>query len=313
VWLKYRGWILGVGLLAIAAIGTLVAIRVSAPKLDAAGMASYMPQDEAAVFYMDVAAVRMSGLLEKLAGSAVAGSAVAEEPEYRKFVEQSGFDYKRDLDRVMLQTAGETHLLLLEGRFDWDKLEAYAKAQGGSCEGGFCSVPASTPGRIISFHSLGSSLMAFASSPDSKAAAAISRRTPAKPAYVIPDGPLWLNVPTPYLRQQQNGLPSGTRLFAKALENSERVVFSLGPEGERFELKMDVTAKTVEDAVVLQHQLQGITQLLQKLIARENQTPSKQDLSGILTAGAFDRQSEHVIGRWPIEKSFLETLAPGSN
>lgn len=302
MWLRYRGWILGIGLLAIAVIGTLVATRVSAPKLDALGMASYMPQHEAAVFYMDVAAVRTSGILEKLAGSAV-----AEEAEYRKFVEQSGFDYKRDLDRVMLQSAGDTHLLLIEGRFDWDKLKSYATAQGGSCNGDLCSVPGSTPGRIVSFHSLGKDLMALASSPDSKAASVISRRTPVKPGYEIPGGPLWLSVPTSLL-QKQTGLPSGTRLFAKAIENSERVVFSFGPEGDRFELKMDVTAKTTEDAVVMQHQLQGITQLLQSFIARENQTPSSQDLSGILIAGTFERQSEHVIGRWPVEKSFIEAL-----
>ena len=60
-------------------------------------MASYMPQRDAAVLYVDIAALRSTGILEKLVGSTV-----GEEAEYKAFVQQSGFDYKRDLDRVMV-------------------------------------------------------------------------------------------------------------------------------------------------------------------------------------------------------------------
>ena len=119
---RYRGAILVAGLLAVAVIGTVIATRVSGPKLDGGGMASYMPQGDAAVFYIDVAAIRSSGILEKLVGSTV-----AEEAEYKTFVEQTGFNYKRDLDRVMANStapnSAATHYFLLEGRFDWDKLE----------------------------------------------------------------------------------------------------------------------------------------------------------------------------------------------
>ena len=101
-------------------------------------MAAYMPEREAAVLYIDVAAVRSSGILDKLVGSTV-----AEEPEYKTFVQQTGFDYKRDLDRLMANSAsadgGTTHYFLLEGRFDWDKLKSYAKGQGGSCDGDFAA------------------------------------------------------------------------------------------------------------------------------------------------------------------------------
>ena len=62
---------------------------------------------------------------------------------------------------------------------------------------------------------------------------------------------------------------------------SQRVMFSLGPQAEKFELKMDVTCRTPEDAVVLKNQLEGITKLLQSLIAREKQTPS------VATSAAF--------------------------
>src|SRR6185436_20161601 len=82
----------------------------------------------------------------------IAGSKPAEEPEYRKFVESTGFDYRRDLQRLAgsFSTAGT--FFILSGRFDWKRLEAYAKAQGGSCRDGLCRTASSQPGRWISFY-----------------------------------------------------------------------------------------------------------------------------------------------------------------
>jgi hypothetical protein len=87
----------------------------------------------------------------------------------------------------------------------------------------------------------------------------------------------------------------------------------MGPEQQRYELAMDVTCKTAEEAAILRAQLEGITGLLKKLISRESQTPNPNDLSGILTAGVFQRVDRHVVGKWPVQKSFIESLgAPGS-
>jgi hypothetical protein len=303
---RHRGWILIAGLIAIAVVGTVIATRVATPELDGRGMTSYMPQRDAAVMYIDVGAIRTSGILERLAGSTV-----AEEPEYKKFVELTGFDYKRDLDRLMANSAngqgGPTHYFLLEGRFEWDKLANYAKSQGGSCEGEFCTVKGSTPGRILSFYPISKKLMALASSPNDKAAREISSRTPVKAPFDIPDKPVWLHLPASVL-QNQSDLPAGTRLFTRALETAQQLMFSLGPQGNRFELVLDVACTTPEQAVVLKNQLEGITQLLQKLIAREKQAPNRNDLSGLLTSGSFQRESERVIGRWPIERAFLDSL-----
>lgn len=303
---RNRGWILAAGLIAIAVAGTVIATRVHSPDVDGAGMAAYMPQREAAVLFIDVAAIRSSGILDKLAGTTV-----GEEPEYKTFLEKTGFDYKRDLDRLMANSAvaeeGATHYFLLEGRFDWNRLAAYAKAQGGSCDGDFCALKGSTPGRMLSFYPVSKRLMAFASSPNEKAAREITSRTPVKAPYDVPNTPVWLHIPSSVLRNQSS-LPAGTRLFTRALESAQRLMFSLGPQGDRYELTLDVTCTTPEEAVVIKNQLEGVTQLLQKLIAREKQTPNRNDLSGVLTSGTFQRHSEHVIGKWPLEKGFFETL-----
>jgi hypothetical protein len=265
-------------------------------------MASYMPQRDAAVLFINVAGLRSTGILEKLVGSTV-----GEEAEYKAFVQQSGFDYKRDLDRVMVNSAEATTYLLAEGRFEWDKLKKYAQSQGGSCDSDFCTAKGSTPGRIVSFYPVSKNYLAIASSPNPNAARDINSRSPVKLSYDIPDRPLWLHVPSSVLRRQTE-LPAGTRLFTRALEPAQRVMFSLGPQAEKFELKMDVTCRTPEDAVVLKNQLEGITKLLQSLITREKQSPSIRDLSGVLTSGSFERAAEHVIGRWPIDKAFIDSL-----
>jgi hypothetical protein len=109
------------------------------------------------------------------------------------------------------------------------------------------------------------------------------------------------------LRSADN-LPSGTRLFARAFQNSDRVQFTLGPREERFELAVDVTCKDAEEAVRLRSELEGLTLMLQKLISREKQTPNPSDLSGILTSGSFQRVNQHVMGHWPITRAFLESL-----
>jgi len=305
--LRHRGWVLIAGLVGIAVVGTVIALRVSAPKLSGRAMAEYMPERDAAVLFVDVASIRSSGILEKLAGSTV-----AEEPEYKAFLQQTGFDYKRDLDRLMASLApGEgplTHYFLLEGRFDWDKLKRYATSQGGACHGDICSVKGSTSGRIVSFYPVSSKLMALASSPNDQAARDVRKISASARAYEVPEKPLWLYVPRSTL-QKQTGLPSGTRLFTRALEPAKSVMFSLGSQTGKFLLQMDVTCVTTEDAVVMKNQLEGLTQLLQKFIARERQTPNATDLSGILTSGTFERSSEHVIGRWPIDKAVFESVA----
>jgi hypothetical protein len=86
-------------------------------------------------------------------------------------------------------------------------------------------------------------------------------------------------------------------------------MMTIGPSGDAFEVAMDVTCKTEQDAAVLKAQLEGLTALLGKLITREKQTPNPGDLSGVLTAGVFQRDSRHVLGRWPIRKAFLDSLS----
>lgn len=301
---RVRGWHFIVSLVAIAAGGVLLAIFWNrATPLDATAMTAYLPKREAAVLYLDVRAVRDSGVLDK-----IVGSVQGEEAEYTQFLKGTGFDYKRDLDRVLLSSAESLHQMLLQGRFKWDKLEEYAKQNGGSCANQYCSLPGSSPGRVVSFHKLGANLMALSSGFSDRQVREIVPRKAEPLPFAVPDKPVWVYLPASAIRNTA-GMPSGTRLFAKALENAEYAVATLGPEGQNFDLAMNIACRSQEDAATLRAQLEGITGMLNKFINREKQTPNAADFSGILTAGTFQREQATVVAHWPIQQAFFNKLA----
>lgn len=267
-----------------------------------ANFATYFPERDATVLYIDVSAVRASGILDKLVGSTVGEAA-----DYRTFIQQSGFDYKRDLNKVMLNSAGGIHYFVLQGRFDWERLSEYATSQGGTCRDGYCFMKGSTPDRVISWRRLRRDMMALASARDESGARAIDRRAASPVPFDIPDSPVWLHLPASAL-QGSSQLPPGTRMFVKALEPAERTLLTLGPSQDRFQLGMNVLCRNPEEAAVLKAQLDGITKLLTSLINREKKAPNPGDLSGVLTSGTFERIDRRVHGKWTIERSFLNSL-----
>lgn len=301
---RTRGRLLVFALVIIALAGIGAGLYFSQyTSTDAVSLNSYFPERRATTFYVNVGAMRTSGILEKLVGTAV-----GEEPEYRKFVEGSGFDYKRDLNQLMVNSADGVHYFVLEGRFDWDRLKDYAAKQGGKCDGDYCWAKGSTPDRIISFRKLRRNLMALSSSKDESGARAIDRRSVEKPPFEIPSAPLWAHVPVQMVRSMPQ-YPAGTRLFAKALELADTALFTLTPAQDGFQLAADVQCQTQEDAAIIKAQMESITTLLQKFLKLEKQQASSTDLSGILTAGSFERAGTHVKARWPIPKAFIEALS----
>jgi hypothetical protein len=98
---------------------------------------SQLPQGAPAVAYIDVAALRRlhDSPLASILG--LAGENPAHDRDYQEFVRETGFDYTRDLDRVAIafwpaaMQGGENRALAVaDGRFDHDKIKAYALRTG---------------------------------------------------------------------------------------------------------------------------------------------------------------------------------------
>ncbi len=263
---------------------------------------SRLPPGDAVVVYLDFGALRRAGLLELLDLGRL-----AEETEYRAFVEQSGFDPRLDLEAALIAFHPDGNFFLLRGRFDWRSLNQFVTAHGGTCYNSFCRVAGSRPERRISYFPLRRDLMAMAVSQDAWAASRLQTRWGAMQSGDIASHPVWALIPAHFLAQAGD-LPAGTRLFAKALSAAERIVFSASPAGDHMELHLDVVCRSAQDADVLVTQLRGLTEALREMIAREKQQPNPRDLSGVLTAGVFEQTERRVRGRWPLSRPFLESL-----
>lgn len=298
-----RYWIGGAALALLA--GAVAWHWQSRRTLSTPELLAHLPPAEAVILHVDVAALRRAGVLDL-----IAGSRAPEEADYAAFVAQSGFNYRQHLDTAVASFHQGQVYMVLAGRFDWRALEAYAARQGGSCDRGFCRVPASSPGRFVSFFALRPRVMALSSGPDAWGAAAMRNAVLTRPPIHAPARPVWLHIPGAALRSAGD-LPSGTRLLAKALEDAEYAQISAGAAGAKLEAEIEAVCKTEEAAVLLRAQLEKITTVLKQLIQRSGGRPNPRDLSGILTQGSFRREGRRVLGRWPIERAFLESISGG--
>jgi hypothetical protein len=271
-----------------------------------ADLVSYLPTANATVVYVDVDAIRRSGILNM-----VAGSKTAEEPEYQQFVHDTLFDYRQDLDAVAAAFQDGQVFLALRGRFHWKNLMEYANHQGGSCHNSFCVVSGSQPNRRISFYPLQSNLMAMAIGPDDFAAYQITRHT-GQPALAPRNQPVWARVPAVALKNADS-LPDGAKPYVSALQqNTEQIVFSVGPEADHLQLALQVTCKDTTAASALLVNFEGATSTLRKWIAQQHPQPGPSDLTGFLVAGTFRRDQRQVYGQWPIPKAFVDAIAGAS-
>jgi hypothetical protein len=113
------------------------------------------PADSNFIAYADVAALRQNPLVQRAAAMA---QPPAQDRDYLEFVQATGFDYQRDLDRVLLATepgaASGGTIAVAEGRFDQKKIEEYALRSGKlENENGRAVyvMPSATPGKNVSF------------------------------------------------------------------------------------------------------------------------------------------------------------------
>ena len=294
---------------AAAVIGVLLGVwgylYYSSP-YDAPRLVQCLPSDRALHLYLNVGLLRSGGILDLLAGSQG-----AEEPEYKKFVEETGFNYRTDLDAVAAAFRDGDNYFAVQGRFQWNRLADYARSHQGACEQSMCNMPASQPGKTISFALVRRDVLALAVAGDKQAARVIFPglwRDPPK----IPTVAIWLSAP-PYVFADAKNLPAGLGPFRTQLEHARGTEFTLGPspDSNKFDLRMTVQCATPDDAAKMATQLTSVTDLLKKMMERDKLQPSAGDLSGVLVAGRFESKDEQVAGTWPIERTFIESLVSG--
>jgi hypothetical protein len=277
---------------------------------DAVRLVQCLPSDRSLHVYLNVGELRSGGLLDLLAGSQG-----AEEADYKKFVEQTGFDYRTDLDAVAAGFRDGDEYFAVQGRFKWDRLADYARAHQGKCDvsqsAGTCSMPATQPGKTISFSLLRRDVLALAVARDPQGSRVIFPGFWKEPPK-IPTAAIWLSAP-PYIFADAKTLPAGLSPFRTQLEHARNTVFTLSPSQDQkaFELRMTVDCAAPDDATKMATQFSSVTELLKKMLDRDKLKPTSADLSGVLVAGRFEAQKDQVTGTWPIERKFIDSLVSG--
>ena len=304
--IRLQPWQLAVLVVALSgAVIGLVRWRRNAAPYDAARMMAALPSERATLLYADVGALRQAGILDLLAGSKA-----AEEADYRKFVEQTGFDYRTDLDAVAGAFVNGASYFTIRGRFQWKQLAAYALAQGGECRYTICSLPGSSLERNISFYPLRPNVLALAVASDSISVAAISpnqvlRFSP------IPAEPVWISAPSSALTKP-GALPAGIQSLLGPVARAERIVLAAGPRGTSAQLRLSVLCNSAEDAQAVRRELSAATDVLRSATSEAPRAGGQPDWAGLLRAGAFSQTGLEVTGAWPLERGFLEALASGA-
>ncbi|HWW18239.1 MAG TPA: hypothetical protein VNY81_06445 [Candidatus Saccharimonadales bacterium] len=131
---------------------------------------SAMPSEASAVLFADLAELRRSPFAAELYNWIPKGQVDA---EYAQFLRATGFDYERDLDRAAIAVVKDENenklFAVAEGRFDRQKIEAYASKSGThEIRGGrkIFSVTLNESARKISFAFLSKDEMALTDAPD---------------------------------------------------------------------------------------------------------------------------------------------------
>jgi hypothetical protein len=287
---------------AIALIAFVVWFKVSHPNdlSDQRGLLGYLPNEPNAVLGADFATLRRAGLLAASSGPL--------EPEYRAFLDGTGFDYRRDLDLLVASFGPKGNYFIARGRFDWSKLRNYAAKQGGSCYDQLCRAPGSTPERHISFLRLRNDVIALAVSSDDLAATRLTKQSQSVVA-PLPNTPVWMSIAGSALNRP-GSLPEGLRVSLSGLMDTDRVLLTAGPGPHGIEAHLEATCRTIDAARILESQLRSAAAILKDAIS-QNKAKSDETLAGLLSRGSFDREATKVTGRWRIDPALISGLTDG--
>jgi hypothetical protein len=294
---------LGIVVVAIVLAGTAGWLKWNSARQfsNLSALLSRFPVEDGLVLHADLAAVRGAGLLSD--------PKLPLEPDYKQFLDGTGFDYRKDLDEVTASFSKSGNFFIARGQFDWQKLRDYAAHQGGSCYQQLCRMPGSTPERRISFLPLRDDVMALAVSTDDLAATRLEK--PGAPiTSALPSAPVWISVPGAAMRNSA-GLPTSLGLMLSALANADRFVITISPDGGALAARMEATCRSNDDARVLASQLRTVTAKLKEGLQQDKQAAQSDELIRALTAGTFDDNGSHVIGQWPFSKALIASLTSG--
>lgn len=267
-------------------------------------LATLLPENrDTTSFFVDVKLLRHAGYLDLLPGK------VESDPQYRDFLKTTGFEYTRDVDALACTIGPRNEIeCFLQGRFDWQRLSAYAHSHAGECRNDTCVLPGSQSNRWIQFSEIEAGVLRVrvtSNRPGLMTIGSVARDTRAN----LPTAPVWVR-PAASLLQFPDRLPFTLRIFAITLQNAASVTISLNRATPPAVFNIDLDAWFENPAVAdtASNQLQLNTKLLKIELGRAHGAPNPADLTGLLTAGRFTTHGKELNATWPVQKQLLDAL-----
>lgn len=261
-----------------------------------------MPEGEGTCLYLDVKSLRQSGLLDL-----IAGQRAEEDLEYQSFVKATGFDYRDDLDSVMVQFGLDSTTYIARGRFSWQQISRYLKSfeTDAKCSNGVCSIPVSR-GRYLSAMPLADDLVAFGVGPNRMVVySTLTLRERRNPD--LPKAPFWVELSDEFLRNPRH-MPEGTRAFLSAVNGARDVFLSVGNSEGGLQARLQARFASPAEAAAAKARLEETTATLRKFFALDKQQPNGSPVASMLVAGAFEQKDSQIFGRWPLPAMLLRTV-----
>jgi hypothetical protein len=268
---------------------------------------SAFPKSVHTFLYIDVAALNQADLLSRLAPPGKVDA------EYARFVEESAFDYQRDLRSVLMGFDSQSSYVLASGAFDWPSLTNYATTRNGSCRFSVCRISGSASDRSVSYGPYGTDTLAFSSGPDQWAVLQLLGSEKLKRPPAMLRGPIWLSTSGAALRTATS-IPDGARAYAAILEPASRIELAIAPRLSAGDLSVALRAECPDPLTAqrVARDLGVLTSALRDMLAKEKKSPNANEFANLLAGGSFQAEGTRVDGKWPLSRPFLEQLITSS-
>jgi hypothetical protein len=268
------------------------------------GLLALLPDGDSTLFFARVDLLRRAGMLQLIAG------ARSTDPEYEAFVRATRFDYAKDVDALAGSVNERGTFITARGRFDWRRIQAYVRTQGGACNAQSCTLHSNGSQGWIGMILVQPDVIGVALGKQESPVSAIhpGQQTIPRP---FPVQPVWVKL-APYLLNNPSSVPVALRIFLISLQSCHSVMLAVNRgstyKADTFNIELSAQCPSAVTADTARKQLEIQTKMLKLELGREHEQPNPADLTGLLTSGTFDTSGTEVRGLWPVRKELLKTL-----
>lgn len=305
---RFGPWALALvlAILCAGAIGGVWYIR-SVAQPSAASMQEHLPVDSYAVIGIDFAALRKANVLN----SVLPEASSPEEQDYRNFVSLTGFDYRSDLDYVLIGLKEKNQYIMANGRFDWAAIMKYAELHDGVCTFGFCRMKSSTKDRHISYFAQRNNVIAIGVGGNEWVANDLEREYQWTTEDTAPEGiPVWILF-RPQIFQNPELLPAVFHPWVELLNGASRASFTVVSVPHGFNLRMKLECTGNGTALRVQERLEKATSALNGKMVEDDQPIDGKSIPAVLASGKFEVTNSNVSGTWFISRDLIDLIVGG--